>query len=634
MTTPSSVPVELPRTLSWSLSRSRAQHYIGLTFMLAFFLLLAAILNNPASTAATLASRILSNGSSEPLGHDDGNSSSTVSQQNNHTDSDSSSASTQFERTTFHSRKTKTHQAYPPEPPKNTKNPENQAYPPEPPKNTKNPENQAYPPEPPKNTKNPENGGNGGNVNASSPTAAIEAEKTQIPLLDTQKTEANVTKSLSSCDIYDGNWVVDDSPPAYQPGSCPFVEESFNCFNNGRPDDNFLRYRWQPRQCDLPKLDGKDMLEMLRGKRLVFVGDSLNRNMWQSLVCVLMASVTDKNRVSEVSGRVDFKTEGFYSIRFEEYDSSIEFVRSPFLVEEWEFTDKRTGARKETLRLDLMEDSASKYQNADILIFNTAHWWTHSKTSNGKDYYQEGDQVYDRLKMTEAYTKALHTWAKWIDVNVNASKTSIFFRGYSSSHFKGGQWNTGGGCEGEKTPITNDSYLEPYPAMMNVLESVLGDMRTPVHYLNITRMTDYRKDSHPSIFRHAKAQRTAGMKQDCSHWVPKATIRRVASSCVVANSSRETVTNACGGNVRTSVHSLRTATSTAAGRSAATGGRITANVVSTCESATTSGENGTTIKCGSKSTSTIKGRNQLMSELQAKMVPVVRDLIDVQLMSD
>lgn len=34
------------------------------------------------------------------------------------------------------------------------------------------------------------------------------------------------------------------------------------------------------------------MLERLRGKRLVFVGDSLNRNMWESLVCIFRNSKT------------------------------------------------------------------------------------------------------------------------------------------------------------------------------------------------------------------------------------------------------------------------------------------------------------------------------------------------------
>jgi len=58
------------------------------------------------------------------------------------------------------------------------------------------------------------------------------------------------------------------------------------------------------------------MLEMLRGKRMVFVGDSLSRNMWESLVCAVRTSTVDKTRVFEVSGRRQFRTEGFYSFVF------------------------------------------------------------------------------------------------------------------------------------------------------------------------------------------------------------------------------------------------------------------------------------------------------------------------------
>lgn len=60
----------------------------------------------------------------------------------------------------------------------------------------------------------------------------------------------------------------------------------------------------------------------------------------------------------------------------------MEFFRSPFLVQEWEMPDM-DGSKKETLRLDVIERSFDKYKSADILIFNTGHWWTHEKTAKG-----------------------------------------------------------------------------------------------------------------------------------------------------------------------------------------------------------------------------------------------------------
>lgn len=58
------------------------------------------------------------------------------------------------------------------------------------------------------------------------------------------------------------------------------------------------------------------MLELLRGKRLVFVGDSLNRNMWESLVCILKGSVKDRSKVFEAHGRQVFRGEAEYSFIF------------------------------------------------------------------------------------------------------------------------------------------------------------------------------------------------------------------------------------------------------------------------------------------------------------------------------
>ncbi|KAK3188888.1 hypothetical protein Dsin_028449 [Dipteronia sinensis] len=368
-----------------------------------------------------------------------------------------------------------------------------------------------------------------------------------------QESYNDIVKNLSSCNIFDGKWVVDDDDPdpLYSPGSCPFIDDAFNCFKNGRPDSDYLRYKWRPHGCQIPRFDGRKMLEMLRGKRLVFVGDSLNRNMWEALVCALRESLKDKSRLYEVSGRRHLRTKGFFSFKFRDYKCSIDFIKSPFLVQEWKISDK-TGSRRETLRLDMIQGSSSKYYDADIIIFNTGHWWTHHKTFNGNNYFQEGSHVYNRLEVGEAYTKALRTWAQWADENIDSNRTKVFFRGYSASHFRycrakffkkmiinesiidrliecyryirKGQWNNGGYCHEETKPITNESSIASNPWMMRILESVIAEMKTPVLYLNITKMTGYRQDGHPSIYRQQQPgsgiRRTPGkmMIQDCSHW--------------------------------------------------------------------------------------------------------------------
>ncbi|KAH1154472.1 hypothetical protein AAZX31_18G129900 [Glycine max] len=348
----------------------------------------------------------------------------------------------------------------------------------------------------------------------------LDGEKNLKNVTVTHNDEMHVGLYDEKCDIFDGKWVRDGSKPHYPLGSCRLIDRDFNCHRNGRPDAEYVKWRWQPNGCKIPSLNATDFLERLRGQRLVFVGDSLNRNMWESLVCILRQSIKNKKRVFEISGRREFKKKGVYAFRFEDYNCSVDFVVSPFIVQESTFNGKNGSF--ETLRLDLMDRTTARYCDANIIVFNTGHWWTHDKTSKGEDYYQEGNHVYPRLEVLDAYTRALTTWAKWVDQKINADQTQVFFRGFSVTHFWGGQWNSGGQCHKETEPIFNEAYLQRYPSKMLALEHVIQQMKARVVYMNISRLTDYRKDGHPSVYRTGyKASmnhNTAALFEDCSHW--------------------------------------------------------------------------------------------------------------------
>lgn len=55
------------------------------------------------------------------------------------------------------------------------------------------------------------------------------------------------------CDLFTGSWVYDGTYPLYS--NCTFVEQGFRCSENGRPDSQYRKWRWQPSNCIMPRLD-------------------------------------------------------------------------------------------------------------------------------------------------------------------------------------------------------------------------------------------------------------------------------------------------------------------------------------------------------------------------------------------
>lgn len=317
--------------------------------------------------------------------------------------------------------------------------------------------------------------------------------------------------------------MADKSYPLYDASACPFVPDVFDCRRNGRPDDAYLKFRWSPaNNCQLPRFDGADFLRRWRGKTVMFVGDSLSMNQWVSLACMLHAAAPAPVRATFTSG------EPVSAVRFEDYDLSLVLYHTTFLVD---VVREDIGR---VLKLDSMRN-ASDWLGAHLLVFNTWHWWTYRGASQVWDYVQDGNSTYRDMDRLTAFSKALSTWARWVDANVDASRTRVFYQGVSPSHYdmsskqQESQAGTttvpaaaaaGGSCLRQTRPLQEateaagggggGTTLAPEQA---VVRGVIGAMRAPVSLLDITALSQLRIDAHPSVYAGPGRD---GM--DCTHW--------------------------------------------------------------------------------------------------------------------
>ena len=97
----------------------------------------------------------------------------------------------------------------------------------------------------------------------------------------------NSTTEIEGCDIFSGKWIPHPEEPYYNNEICPWIIDQQNCVKFGRPDREYMHWRWKPNECELPFFNATEFLKLVRGKKMVFVGDSVGKNQMWSLLCLL-----------------------------------------------------------------------------------------------------------------------------------------------------------------------------------------------------------------------------------------------------------------------------------------------------------------------------------------------------------
>ncbi|XP_021804321.1 protein trichome birefringence-like 43, partial [Prunus avium] len=131
------------------------------------------------------------------------------------------------------------------------------------------------------------------------------------------------------------------------------------------------------------------------------------------------------------------------------------------------------------------------------------------------DFVRYKGRTYKDMDRMVAYERALRTWATWVDFNVDSRKTQVFLQGVSPDHMNPREWGDANSenCKGQTQPLLGTQYPGgTHPAQL-VLERVMRKVSKSVHLLDITTLSQLRKDGHPSAYGYGGSRGT-----DCTHW--------------------------------------------------------------------------------------------------------------------
>ncbi|KAF7135288.1 hypothetical protein RHSIM_Rhsim08G0080400 [Rhododendron simsii] len=322
-----------------------------------------------------------------------------------------------------------------------------------------------------------------------------------------------------NCDIFTGEWVPNPEAPYYTNATCREIQQHQDCLKFGRPDTRYLKWKWKPEGCELPVFDPYRFLQLVRGKSLAFVGDSVARNHMQSLIC-LLSRVEEAVDVSDVKFVSQFKR-----YEYPNHNFTVEIFWSPYLVK----TTQSDDARPFNLYLDEFDEKwTTKIQHFDYVIISAGHWFFRPTM-----FYVQGRIVgclycpeshITHLTSYFSYRRAFRTAFRAIN-SLENFKGTTFLRTFAPSHFEGGYWDQGGDCR-RKTPFKKaEARLEGYNLEhhkiqveeVKIAERLGRRKGLKFRLFDVTQAMLLRPDGHPSKYGHWPQQNVT-MANDCVHW--------------------------------------------------------------------------------------------------------------------
>ncbi|XWS50658.1 hypothetical protein CRYUN_Cryun12cG0105200 [Craigia yunnanensis] len=356
------------------------------------------------------------------------------------------------------------------------------------------------------------------------------ATENKVDTSNSASSNASEINSVDSgCDLYHGKWFYDPQVPLYTNNSCRVLTQMQNCQGNGRPDKEYENWRWKPSQCDLPRFNAKKFLELMRGKTLAFIGDSVARNQMESMMCLLWQVEVPKNQGNRRMQRWYFRSTSVMIVR----------IWSSWLVhqtsEKFDFAPE--GVAK--LHLDVPDNSFMEFiPNFDVIVISSGHWFAkqsvyilNNEIVGGQLWWPDRTRPM-KVNNIEAFGLSVETILSAILTHPNYSGLTIL-RSFSPDHYEGGTWNTGGSCTGKVKPLTTGELVENGFTNIMHKKQVMGFERavkkatnkSKLRLMDITEAFGYRHDGHPGPYRNPDPNKITKRgpdgkppPQDCLHW--------------------------------------------------------------------------------------------------------------------